>query len=226
MQLGIRLLCRLLIILSDCNCADFDSRGQSYGELLSIRMPLGRVTPIEIQAAARFALASSVASGIDSLVALRVTGRRKISRLLGNNPSEESRSTSPNHGNSRHTSVSSGLSTAYCANFSPDLKKCNCNIHGDQIAVRTSICGVEDKDYRDVMTVQHRQQMQNRSDNEDQSKSLKALKSPEFKRNERRKWRSPCTTFAAVTLITVTSMEEYQAGTLDQMLQSWCGPKV
>lgn len=185
----------------------------SYGELHGLTLPFGRITPSEVQAAARYTPISRSPLGFDQTDTLDLSGqrgRRKIPRLVGYTPSEEMIN-SANHSNSRF-----GLSTVYCAAFSPDLKKCVCNIHGDQIAVRSSICDLDTTD-----TLQH-----SHSTIKGESNSLAVQKLPEINQTNKRERTSSCTSYAPVTLITVASFEDYQAGTLDQMLESWCGPKV
>jgi hypothetical protein len=183
-------------------------------------MPLGRMTASEVQTATRYLPVSGVTGGIDNLDAGYGGGRvpKRIPRLVVYTPSEELRNAS-NSDNSSSLNVSSGLSTAYCAAFSPDLKRCTCNIHGDQIAVRISSCGLD--------TLQHSPEIQELdSAIKRESDSLLVPRLLKFNDTKIRKRTSRCASFAPVTLITVVSFEEYQAGTLDHMLESWCGPKV
>lgn len=170
------------------------------------------MTASEVQAAAR---GLSLSDGVDNLNSRDLSGEsggRTIPRLVGYSSSEKSK-------NSSNLFVPSGLSTVYCAAFSLDLKKCICNIHGDQIAVRRSSCGSN--------TLPHSQVILNSTTEiESESNVLTLLRSSDFSGTKDKKRTSPCTSFAAVTLITVASFEEYQAGILDSMLESWCGPKV
>jgi hypothetical protein len=175
-------------------------------------LPLGRLTASEVQNAARYLPASTVTGGVDHLNASDLSCgrvRSRIPRFVGYALSEEFKYDD----NSSSAHVSSGLSTVYCAAFSSDLKKCTCSIHGDQIAVRSTICGLD--------CLPHNQEIPSlNSTIAGESNSLIVPRLLKF--NET----SPCASFAPVTLITVASFEEYQAGTLDRMLQSWCGPKV
>jgi hypothetical protein len=183
-------------------------------------MPLGRITASEVETAAHYLPVSGVTGGVDHLDAGYGGGRvpKRVPRLVGYTPSEELRNAS-NSNNSSSLNVSSGLSTAYCAAFSPDLKRCTCNVHGDQIAVRSSRCGLD--------TLQHSQETQElNSAIKRESDSLLVPRLLKFNETKKRKRTSRCASFAPVTLITVASFEEYQAGTLDHILESWCGPKV
>ena len=121
-----------------------------------------------------------------------------------------------------------GYALSYCVAFSPDLKKCKCNIHENHITVRTAYnCSLYEY-LQDKMTAY--------------TVSLKVMankfilnQTPLSRRRRDSKLDidegvykelSQCTTHAAVTLITVGWAEDYNAGTMDPILESWCGPKV
>lgn len=168
---------------------------------------------------------------------------QKNNDVIDNN---ENKDTNKNRNKAFHSSGSSGDSSSisvaekrrrdlgyalsYCVAFSPDLKKCKCNVHENHITVRTAYNYsmyeyLQDKMtlYTDSLKVMTNKLFSNKL-HLSQSRGDSNLNSELGKREYREFPR--CTTHAAVTLITVGWAEDYNAGTMDRILESWCGPKV
>jgi hypothetical protein len=143
------------------------------------------------------------------------------------------------HGRSRDNSSVSveekrwsdlGYALSYCVAFSPDLKKCKCNVHENHITVRTAYNYsmyeyLQDKMtlYADSLKGMANKLLSNRMHSSQSRRDSNV--NLEFDKREYREL-SQCTTHAAVTLITVGWAEDYNEGIMDQILESWCGPKV
>ena len=115
--------------------------------------------------------------------------------------------------------INSSLATTYCAAFSKDLRRCLCNVRRRDIEVRT----YNALSPNDIMDRNGREMSHGPSDTHSKPRG-------DTTRDHREEYRStsnaPCTSHSAVTLITATTLKSYRSGTLDLMLESWCGPKV
>ena len=151
-----------------------------------------------------------------------------------------------------------GLALSYCIAFSPDLKKCLCNVHDNHITVRTARIITMSEYLQDKM-MSYEQSMKAMANkllsrdkyrkkrrillegNKDKNKNKEKGKdkdkdrdkdrdkdkdSDEHKDKDEDKDTSHCARYAAVTLITVGWAHDYDDGTMDPILESWCGPKV
>ena len=141
-----------------------------------------------------------------------------------------------------------GLALSYCIAFSPDLKKCLCNVHENHITVRTARIITMSEFLQEKMTSYEKSMkaMANKllsrdkyqkkrrtllegnidiNKNKDRGKD-KDQDSDEHKDKDKDKDTSHCARYAAVTLITVGWAHEYDDGTMDPILENWCGPKV
>ena len=96
-------------------------------------------------------------------------------------------------------------SMSYCAAFSEDLKKCTCNVRRDDIRVIPNI--------HVPITVTERRHANVHLSTKNDEDGVNPVA-------------TGCTFFSSITLITVASRHEYYAGSVDRLLQHWCGPKV
>ena len=123
-----------------------------------------------------------------------------------------------------------GLALSYCIAFSPDLKKCLCNVHEDHVTIRTArIITITMSDFlQDKMTSYEMSMkaMANKLLSRDKYYDKRRILQEGNEDEDKDKNKSHCARYAAVTLITVGWAHEYDEGTMDQILESWCGPKV
>ena len=96
-------------------------------------------------------------------------------------------------------------SMSYCAAFSEDLKKCTCNVRRDDIRVIPII--------HVPITVTERRHANVHLSTKNDEDGVNPVA-------------TACTFSSSITLITVASRHEYYAGSVDRLLQHWCGPKV
>ena len=97
------------------------------------------------------------------------------------------------------------LSMSYCAAFSKDLKKCTCNVRRDDIRILPY-------NFNKPIVMGHvRARIQEGTVVDEGNVSTIV---------------NLCSFSSSVTLITVTSREDFFAGSVDRLLMNWCGPKV
>ena len=97
------------------------------------------------------------------------------------------------------------LSMSYCAAFSKDLKKCTCNVRRDDIRILPYI-------FNKPIVMGHVRARIQEGTVVDEGNASTII--------------NLCSFSSSVTLITVTSREDFFAGSVDRLLMNWCGPKV
>ena len=91
-------------------------------------------------------------------------------------------------------------SMSYCAAFSKDLKRCTCNVRRDSIRILPSTLNSSVRARIQKITVADQGYVSTTN--------------------------RICPLTSSVTLITVTSRDDFYAGSVDRLLKNWCGPKV
>ena len=91
-------------------------------------------------------------------------------------------------------------SMSYCAAFSEDLKRCTCSVRRDSIRILPPTLNSSVRTKIQKITVA------------DQGNVITTNRI--------------CPLTSSVTLVTVTSRDDFYAGSVDRLLKNWCGPKV
>ena len=116
--------------------------------------------------------------------------------------------------------VNGSLATVYCSAFSKDLRRCLCNVRRYDIEVRTYRTSYPPSD---TMDRNGREMSRGKSGINGKARGDTVR---EHKEGSRSNSNTPCSSHSAVTLIAATTIKAFRRGTLDLMLESWCGPKV
>ena len=246
-------------------------RDRTFGKLLNLKYSLGRVTYGRIHAAKNVLGGISSTKSIlrnvnlsSKVVQSKELNKRQhttVTNSDNNNDNVNDKNKNKNNDNNNKydnnnkdkiidisikgkQSKDPGLALSYCIAFSPDLKKCLCNVHGNHITVRTAKIITVSEFLQEKMTSyektmkamankllsrdkdKDKDRNKDKDEDEDKDKDKHKHKDKDKDEDEDEDKKSHCARHAAVTLITVGWAHEYDEGTMDPILESWCGPKV